>query len=229
MSEINIELDSSAATDAIMIQNMEKRKQMIGELQDFPSQFTKMEAAGDASAKFLNATIGRIALGALIETAQGGEDVKKSLITSFEQWPEAYPDVVTAIDNANCSCRARLAQLFTKEYTRFVEVLSGFLSSYGKFIDEDVFLNFEYKTSQMIEAAAKHEEQKQLAAQAPNQQVAEISSSDDEGSVSGRVVTVKKKDYGNLLGSLRDAGKGYFGLSVVQSVKSPDSIDVYFY
>jgi hypothetical protein len=59
--------------------------------------------------------------------------------------------------------------------------------------------------------------------------VAEISSSDDEGSVSGRVVTVKKKDYGNLLGSLRDAGKGYFGLSVVQSVKSPDSIDVYFY
>lgn len=180
------------------------------------------------------------------DLAQGFDNFKKIISNEHEKYEKIYADVVSSLENSNCSCRARFTTFVMENQDASIESYKKIineLSEDQKFFLEKALSKQEtmYKHYQIeIENNQKNEEfaknNLKLKHFSENKD-GDVKNGDDSSSLNnfasnyleGNVIEIEDSPeaYGNLIRNLRMGGEFYRGLNILQ--KPDNKIWIYFY
>lgn len=138
------------------------------------------------------------------------KEATADLLKEFEKFDKIYADLVSAVDNANCSCRSRVINFFIENTEETLQIFNRLLTLYPQ---EELF----YKK---IISNVHSIMQKYLNR---NSQIG----SEEKFFLGGEVKEFKtKEDYYKIISEITEKGQYYNGLQVVER---EDVSKVYFY
>ena len=136
----------------------------------------------------------------LVETS---ESIKNLVILNFEKMPEIYADIVSSINNPNCSCRNRVYSYFSSNFDAcknlFLEIFENNIIS-----ENDLETIKEMVESYMPQLNNRYED------------------------YSGKVVEIDNsaEDYSQFIKNLKESGNFYQGISVIEN---NNKLKLFFY
>ena len=136
----------------------------------------------------------------LVETS---ESIKNLVILNFEKIPEIYADIVSSINNPNCSCRNRVYSYFSSNFDAcknlFLEIFENNIIS-----ENDLETIKEMVESYMPQLNNRYED------------------------YSGKVVEIDNsaEDYSQFIKNLKESGNFYQGISVIEN---NNKLKLFFY
>jgi uncharacterized protein YutE (UPF0331/DUF86 family) len=136
----------------------------------------------------------------LVETS---ESIKNLVISNFEKMPEVYADIVSSIDNPNCSCRNRVHSYFSSNFdpckNLFLELFQNNIIS-----ENDLETVKEMVESYMPQLNNRYED------------------------YSGKVVEIENnsEDYSQFIKNLKESGNFYQGISIIEN---NNKLKLFFY
>jgi hypothetical protein len=147
------------------------------------------------------------------------EDAKKDTVRSFEEHPTIYADIVSSIDNPNCSCRGRVIKFIEENPQVFLNIIKNLLEKYP--LETSSFEDISNRIEHYI-SLLKDNNVNTVTEDKSNTEIA-----NPQNSLMGHVITVQSNtDYFNLIKSLNSKNMIYNGISVVNN---NGAIDLYFY
>jgi len=174
------------------------------------------------------------------------EEFRRSVVEEYENQDEIYADVVSSLENQNCSCRGRFTTFIAENkdssldsYRRIIyqitENQKDFLKT-GLEKQEVMFEHFqiEFKNNKKKEEFSKNDINLKHFNNTGSEyeEAGKQPESNDKFSsnyLEGNVIEIEDtpEAYGNLIKNLRLGGEFYRGLNILQ--KPNDKIWVYFY
>jgi hypothetical protein len=141
------------------------------------------------------------------------EEIKQSVIKSFEKIPEIYADIVSAIDSPNCTCRGRVANFFQENPVINLDIFKKTLQIYPQ--NEDFYNKiFERIRSVVITNNVQNIEPNKIP-------------TENNKSLVGRIISIKShQEYYKVIQSLLMQNYHYNGISIVEN---NEEIKLYFY
>lgn len=136
----------------------------------------------------------------LVETS---ESIKNLVILNFEKMPEIYADVVSSINNPNCSCRNRVYSYFSLNFDAcknlFLEIFQNNIIS-----ENDLETIKEMVESYTPQLNNRYED------------------------YSGKIVEIDNspEDYSRFVKNLRESGNSYQGISIIEN---NNKLKLFFY
>ena len=136
----------------------------------------------------------------LVETS---ESIKNLVISNFEKMPEVYADIVSSINNPNCSCRNRVYSYFSSNFDScknlFLEIFENNIIS-----ENDLETVKEMVESYMPQLNSRYED------------------------YSGKVVEINNsaEDYSQFIKNLKESGNFYQGISIIEN---NNKLKLFFY
>lgn len=167
------------------------------------------------------------------EIARSSEEGKKNLINAFEkEAPEIYADVVSALDNPNCSCRGKVGRFLMQNLTKSYDIISKVVLESPE-PDPDFFNNVNLKFEKVINKIVNNNnggDNNVLRVGEPKRNNNEMNQPvrGQPQSIAGSSFLVKKDSYRDFLNGLYQSNAHFRGLSVVD-LNRDDLIEVYFY
>jgi len=135
------------------------------------------------------------------------EDAKKEILKSFEKYSEIYADIVSSIDNPNCSCRSKISDFFITNFQNIAIIFDNILKKYPQ---EDSFYN-----------------QINLNIQNILKQLSEKYRKQEDLSLVGKIIEFStKEDYFHIMNNIISRGQYYNGLQIIENNKINK---IYFY
>lgn len=140
----------------------------------------------------------------LVYLVEISDPVKNLVILNFEKVPEIYADVVSSINNPNCSCRNRVYSYFSSNFETCKKVFLEILQN-NQILENDL-----EAIKEMVESYLPQLENNFLE------------------SYGGKIIEIQnnQQDYFNLIKNLRESGYFYQGISIVEN---DNKIKLYFY
>ena len=176
------------------------------------------------------------------DMSQNSENVKKRIIDEHEKYTSVYADVVSSLENPNCSCRGRFASFIMENkdsalesYNKIINSLSNEESKKLKEViekQEAMFGHFQIDLKNKKQGKEKDENVKNTA----NQNIFKANldeeykySNNFPAYLEGNVIEIEDtaESYGNLIKDLRRGGEFYKGLNLIS--KPGNKLWVYFY
>lgn len=136
----------------------------------------------------------------LVETS---ESIKNLVILNFEKIPEIYADIVSSINNPNCSCRNRVYSYFSSNFDAcknlFLEIFENNIIS-----ENELETIKEMVESYMPQLNNRYED------------------------YSGKVVEIDNnvEEYSSFIKNLKESGNFYQGISVIEN---NNKLKLFFY
>jgi hypothetical protein len=180
------------------------------------------------------------------DISQLSEDFRKSVVDEYENQDEIYADVVSSLENQNCSCRGRFATFIEENkdssLDRYKRIISKVTENQKDFLkngiekQQTMFEHFqtELKNNKKNEESLKNNTKLKHFDHTESVHEEESKDSDSNGRfnsnyLEGNVIEIEDSPeaYGNLIRNLRLGGEFYRGLNILQ--RPNNKIWVYFY
>lgn len=153
---------------------------------------------------------------------------KDALLEEFEKGaPEIYADLISAIDNPNCSCRGRVGKFLRENTQKSYDLVANTLFKIPE-PDSDFFLNLSLKFNKVVSKIGKAAEEGREIESAEANNPKQLEGLGNSTSLSGSRIMINKNQYEEFLKSIYTSHSHFRGLSVVDLNKE-DLIDIYFY
>lgn len=171
------------------------------------------------------------------DISQNSENVKKRIIDEHEKYTSVYADVVSSLENPNCSCRGRFASFITDNKDSALESYNKIVNSLSKEESEKLKEVIEKQEAMFNHFQIDLKNKKQEKEKGVKNTTNPSTSLDEEykdGSnfpayLEGNVIEIEDtaESYGNLIKDLRRGGEFYKGLNLIS--KPGNKLWVYFY
>ena len=183
---------------------------LISNLKALPESFVVGPNDNEQTTRKKNAYLGMLQFDLLHGLAKSSKDTQAYVINYFEQHPKIYADVVSALDNANCSCKGRVSGYLSYE----PKILTDLIETSGA--SEDVCFNLNILLGQIAE---KYE--KAMVEQEAEEEI-------DDNYLGGQILTIKADPevYDRTIKGFVKNKQEYKGLFIVDQ---GESWKIFFY
>lgn len=176
-------------------------------LKEINSYFNQMVLNENDSENLVNTKIhikGDSLFNILIYLTEISESIKNLVILNFEKMPEIYADIVSSINNQNCSCKNRVHSYFS----------SNFEASKNIFLD--IFQNNQISENHL-------EPIKEMV----ESYIPQLNNNFFEN-FGGKIIEIEnnQQDYFNLINNIRESGYFYQGITIIEN---NNKLKLYFY
>ena len=177
------------------------------------------------------------------DLSKTSEKIKKKIIDDHEKYSKIYADVVSSLDNPNCSCRGRFAGFILENKDEAIETYKGIIYSLTDEESENLKTVIEKQHTMFLHFKIDLEKNKKNDSTDSVNNAVNVLEADNKNELNddirnnenfsyyleGNVIEIEDtaEAYGNLIKNLRHGGEFYKGINIIQ--KPNNKMWVYLY